>query len=61
MIDPRLAKNVDEACSNGDGTFNGFRLLSFLSEALHPGKGLSEAEVRKAWETKNAPRPSDKR
>lgn len=43
--DPRNAKTVDEACANGDGTFNGARLLSFLSEVLHPGAGLSEAEV----------------
>lgn len=46
QVDPRKAKNLDEACANGNGTYNGYRMLSWLSEVLHPGKGLSEAEVR---------------
>lgn len=45
--DPRKAKSLDEAALNPDGkTWNGYRLLSWLSEALHPGAGLSEEEVR---------------
>ncbi|WP_337058217.1 hypothetical protein [Pseudomonas sp. USHLN015] len=45
--DPRDARTMVEACLNPDGkTYNGIRLLSWLSEVLHPGKGLSEAEVR---------------
>lgn len=44
--DPRKAKTLGEACANGNGTYNGIRLLSWLSEVLHPGKGLSEEEVR---------------
>jgi hypothetical protein len=47
MSDPRKAKTLGEAALNPDGeTYNGARALSFLSEALHPGKGLSEEEVR---------------
>lgn len=45
-LDPRKAKTLDQACANGNGTYNGHRLLSWLSEVLHPGKGLSEDEVR---------------
>ncbi|MCP1616963.1 hypothetical protein FBY21_1562 [Pseudomonas sp. SLBN-26] len=38
---------MGQAALNADGkTYNGYRLLSWLSEVLHPGKGLSEAEVR---------------
>lgn len=45
--DPREAKTMEEACANGDGTFNGFRLMSWLSKAINPGgKGFSEVEVR---------------
>lgn len=44
--DPRKAKTLDEACANSSGTYNGVRLLSWLSEVLHPGAGLSEEEVR---------------
>lgn len=44
--DPRKAKTLGEACANSGGTYNGVRLLSWLSEVLHPGAGLSEDEVR---------------
>lgn len=50
LPDPRKATTLDEAAANGDGTFNGARALSWLSEAMNPGKGASEAEVRAAWE-----------
>lgn len=50
MSDPRKAKTLGEACSNGDGTFNGYRLMAWLSEAAHPGHGVSEAEVKKMWD-----------
>lgn len=43
--DPRKAKSIEDACANGDGTFNGYRLLSYLSEAMHPGKGFSVEEI----------------
>ncbi|EIY2512153.1 hypothetical protein ACUHOO_000794 [Pseudomonas aeruginosa] len=43
--DPRVARTIGEAAANGDGTFNGIRLLSWLSEVLHPGHGLSVEEV----------------
>ncbi|MWV17551.1 hypothetical protein F3I16_16030 [Pseudomonas sp. L-22-4S-12] len=46
MTDPRRAATLDEACANGDGTYNGVRMLSWLSEVLIPGRGMSVAEVR---------------
>jgi hypothetical protein len=46
MDDPRKAKTLGEACDNGDGTYNGLKLLSWLSEVLHPGKGVPLAEVQ---------------
>ncbi len=52
--DPREALTLEEACANGDGTFNGLRLLSWLSEAVAPGKGLSEEEVRQIAATVQA-------
>ena len=52
--DPRKAETLDEACTNGDGTYNGYRLLSWLSEALNPGKGFPEEEVRKMVEEAKA-------
>jgi hypothetical protein len=45
--DPRKAQTLGEACDNGDGTFNGLKLLSWLSEITAPGKGLSLDEVAK--------------
>jgi hypothetical protein len=52
MTDPRRAGTFGEACANGDGTYNAFRLLSWLSEVTSPGRGLSEAEVRALYEEK---------
>lgn len=48
--DPRQAKTLDEACRNPNGTYNGHRLLAWLSEVLSPGKGMSEQEVREMFE-----------
>jgi len=50
VSDPREARTLDEAAANGDGTYNGFRLLSWLSEALHPGQGVSEEDIRADYE-----------
>ncbi len=47
--DPRKAETLDEACANGDGTFNGYKLMSWLSEAVSPSRGISEDEVKKIW------------
>lgn len=47
--DPRKAKTLDEACANGDGTFNGYKLMCWLSEVVAPGRGISEDEVKKIW------------
>lgn len=48
--DPRKAKTLDEASLNPDGTYNGLRALSWLSDVLTGGKGLSEEEVAKIAE-----------
>ena len=48
--DPRKARTIGEAAGNGDGTYNRFRLLSWLSEALHPGHGIPEETVRADYE-----------
>jgi hypothetical protein len=45
VSDPRKAKTLDEAALNPDGTYNGLRALSWLSDVLTGGKGLSEQEV----------------
>ncbi len=56
MSDPRKAATLGEAAQNPDGTWNGAKALSWLSEALHPGKGISEQEVTKIWEDAKAKR-----
>jgi len=45
--DPRYAATLDEASKNPDGTYNTYRALSWLSEALNPGKGLPVEEIQK--------------
>lgn len=45
-IDPRKAETLDEAAHNPDGTYNGARALSWLSDVLTGGKGVSEDEVQ---------------
>lgn len=51
MDDPRKAKTLGEAALNPDGkTFNGAKALSWLSEVLNPGRGMSEADVHKVWD-----------
>lgn len=52
--DPRRAETLDEAARNPDGTYHGARALSWLSEALTPGKGMSEAEVQAIWNDEKA-------
>lgn len=45
--DPRLAPDLATAARNPDGTWDGVRALAWMSEALNPGQGLSEEEVRR--------------
>lgn len=45
MAEPRKAKTLDQAARNEDGSYNGVKALSWLSEVLFPGKGMDEAEV----------------
>lgn len=47
MTDPRNAKTLEEAARNPDGTYNGLSALSWLSDVLTGGKGLSVEEVAK--------------
>lgn len=47
MTDPRKAKTLGEAAMNPDGTYNGLRALSWLSDVLTGGKGLPVEEVAK--------------
>ena len=47
MSDPRKAKTLGEAAMNPDGTYNGIKALSWLSDVLTGGKGMSEEEVAK--------------
>lgn len=54
MSDPRKAKTLGEAAMNPDGTYNAIRALSWLSDVLTGGKGLSEEDVAAiAEEVKN--------
>lgn len=57
MPDPRKAHTLQEAAQNPDGTFNGAKALSWLSEVMNPGRGLSEGEVQKMWDEAKARRP----
>ncbi|MBS1984809.1 MAG: hypothetical protein JST16_11625 [Bdellovibrionales bacterium] len=55
--DPRKAKTLGEAALNADGkTYNGAKAIAWLSEVLHPGKGISEEEVRQIFERAKAKR-----
>ena len=47
--DPRKVKTLGEACANGDGTYNGARLMSWLSAAVTGGKGIPVEEVEQMW------------
>jgi hypothetical protein len=54
VTDPRHAKTLNEAARNPDGTYNGARALSWMSEVLYPGKGIPEAEVQAMWDEAKA-------
>ncbi len=56
MSDPRKAKTLGEAAENADGTWNGARAIAWLSEVMNPGRGVSEAEVRAAFEAEKLKR-----
>ncbi len=49
MSDPRKAKTLEEAAMNADGTYDGARLISWISETLYPGNGVSEERVKQIW------------
>lgn len=61
MNDPRKAETFEEACANGDGTYNGARAISWLSEVMNPGRGVPESEVLAAFEAAKAKRKAKQR
>lgn len=50
MSDPREAMTLGDACQNPDGTYNTFKMLSWMSEVLNPGNGMTEADVRRVYD-----------
>lgn len=56
MSDPRKTKTLGEAAQNPDGSYNGLRALSWLSEVLRPGKGIPVEEVAEIAEKVKAER-----
>lgn len=51
--DPRNAKTLDEACKNPDGTYNAWRLGSWLTSIV--GKnGFSPEELKAEYEKRKA-------
>ena len=54
--DPRKAETLDEAARNPDGTYDGARVLSWLSDVLTGGEGVREDEVRAMFEDAKAKR-----
>lgn len=56
--DPRKAETLDEGASTPDGTYNGARALSWLSDVLTGGKGTTEDEVRQMFAGAKAKRPN---
>jgi hypothetical protein len=59
MTDPRKADTLDEAARNEDGAYDGARALSWLSDVLTGGKGMTEAEVRQMFAGAKAKRAED--
>lgn len=57
MTDPRKADTLDEAARNPDGTYNGARALSWLSDVLlGVGKGIPEDEIKQMFADAKAER-----
>jgi hypothetical protein len=56
---PRKAETLDEAARNPDGTYNGARALSWLSDILTGGKGMTEDEVRQMFADAKAKRANE--
>lgn len=56
MTDARKATTLDEAARNPDGTYNGARALSWLSDVLTGGKGMPEGEIKQIFEDARAQR-----
>ena len=59
MTDPRKAATLDEASRNADGTYDGARALSWLSDVLTGGKGMPEGEIRAMFADAKAKQAED--
>lgn len=59
MTDPRKADTLDEAARNEDGTYDGARALSWLSDVMTGGKGTPEGEIRAMFADAKANRSED--
>lgn len=57
--DPRKADTLDEAARNPDGTYNGARALSWLSDVLTGGNGVSEDQVQAMFDDAKAKREAN--
>lgn len=44
------AHTLEEAAGNGDGTYDGAKALAWLSQVLAGDRGLTEAEIREAFD-----------
>lgn len=47
---PPEEQTLDEVARNPDGTYNGYKMLAWLSNVLHPGVELSPEDVQKMAE-----------
>lgn len=52
VVDPRKAATLDEAAKNENGTYDGAKALSWLTEALNPGHGIPAEEIRQRFDAR---------
>lgn len=57
--DPRYAPDLRAAAQNADGSYSLPRAMAWLSEAMNPGQGVAEAEVRVLIEQAQARRKAE--
>lgn len=47
-------ETLNAAARNSDGTYDGAKALSWLSDVLFPGRGVPEEDVKKMWQDAKA-------
>lgn len=57
---PVEARTLEDAAKNPDGTWNGFKAMSWMSEALNPGRGFTPEEVEAIWDDVKARKEASK-